>query len=417
MPSPVNSISNLVRSPGLLEFDAGIGPEPRRLWIKGQGGEAAEVTPPADSALAMTLVPAMREGGVLRVEGDVSPRVLRMQREFQALQCAWAPEWPSKPELREVAVEAGERAAPTPAGNGRVALFFSGGIDSWASLLAEPEVTDLIFIKGVDIHPSLTPRHVGLGERVESALRETAEELGKTLHVVELSIREFSDPLIEWSVFYNSPLCAIALYFESLFDRVLIPTDIDHAAQPSLGASHRIDSLWSSEAVEIVDHGGALGRFDRTRSIAGSPLAQKTLRVCYMNYDQAYNCGRCPKCNLTMISLEALGVKEKFTTFPDEFDFAEIEDYTPAGKIHLVIWEDCLRGVEASGREDLVRIVRPLVERGVRNLADPALIAAEEEAAAAQAQLREVVGSTSWRMTEPLRRAGAAARRLRKGRR
>lgn len=417
----MNSLSDLVLAPGLLEFDAWIGPKPLRLWIKGVGGKAPEITPNADSALALALVLAMREGGRLRVEGDVSPRVLRMQREFQGIERAWSQEWYSEePPLEEVAVEAGVRPVPAPSGEGRVAAFFSGGVDSWATLLTEPEITDLIFVKGVDILPTLTPLHVGLGERVETVLGEVAEELGKQLHVVELNIREFSDPLIEWGFFFNSALCAVALYFEPLFDRVLIPSDTNHANQPAYGSSRMIDGLWSSEALEIVDHGGQLTRFERIRLIAQHPLVQRSLRVCYMNHDRTYNCGRCPKCNYTMICLEAMGVKDRFPTFPDEFDFTVLEDYTPAEQIHLVLWEECLHGVEACGREDLAAVVRPLVERGVRHQTDPALIAAQEEAraareeaAAAQAKVREVLGSTSWRLTEPLRRAGIVARKAR----
>lgn len=417
----MNSLSDLALSPGLLEFDAWIGPKPHRLWIKGQGGEAAEVVPHADSALAMGLVPAMREGGALRVEGAVSPRVLRMQREFQGIERAWSQEWHSgEPPLEEVTVEAGRRSVPAPSGENRVASFFSGGVDSWATLLSEPEITDLIFVKGVDILPSLSPRHVGLGERVESVLGEVAEELGKQLHVVELNIREFSDPLLDWGFFFNSALCAVALYFESIFDRVLIPSDTNHANQPPYGSARMIDGLWSSEALEIVDHGGGLNRFERIRLIAQNPLVQRSLRVCYMNYDRAYNCGRCPKCNYSMICLEAMGVKERFTTFPSEFDFTVLEDYIPPEQIHLVLWEECLHGIEACGREDLARVVRPLVERGTHHQTDPALIAAREEAvaarleaAAAQAKVREVLGSTSWRVTEPLRRAGISARKVR----
>lgn len=417
-PSPTSSISDLVLSPGVVEFDAEIGPEPRRLWIKGQTDEAAAVTPHADSALAMGLVPAMTQGGVLRVEGEVSPRVLRMQREFQGIERAWSQVWNSEaPPLEEVTVEAGTRPVPAPNGDGRVAAFFSGGVDSWATLLSEPEITDLIFVKGADILPSLTPLHVGLGERVEATLGEVAEELGKRLHVVEVNIREFSEALIEWGFFFNSTLCAIALYFESLFDRVLIPSDTNHLNQPPYGSGRMIDGLWSSEALEIVDHGGRLTRAERIRLIAPNPLVQRSLRVCYMNHDRLYNCGRCPKCNFTMICLDALGMRDEFTTFPEEFDFTVLEDYVPAEQIHLVLWEECLHEVEERGREDLAAVVRPLVERGRRNLTDPALIAAQEEAAAARTQLNEVLGSTSWRMTEPLRRAGAAVRRARAGRR
>ncbi|HET7507548.1 MAG TPA: hypothetical protein VFJ53_04260 [Solirubrobacterales bacterium] len=408
----------------MLEFDAEIGPEPRRLWIKGHSEEAAAVTPHADSALAMSLVPAMTQGGVLQVEGAVSPRVLRMQREFQGIERAWSQVWNSEaPPLEEVAVEAGTRSVPAPNGDGRVAAFFSGGVDSWATLLSEPEITDVIFLKGADILPNLTPLHVGLGERVESVLGGVAEELGKQLHVVEFNVREFSEPFVDWGFFFNSPLCAVALYFESLFDRVLIPSDTNHANQPPYGSARMIDGLWSSEALEIADHGGRLTRFERIQLIAPNPLVQRSLRVCYMNHDQLYNCGRCPKCNFTMICLEALGLKERFTTFPDEFDFTVLEDYVPAEQIHLVLWEEGLHGVEQLGREDLAAVILPLVERGRRNLTDPALIAAEEEAAAArgeaaaaQAKLREVFGSSSWRLTEPLRRAGAAARRARAAR-
>jgi hypothetical protein len=363
----------------------------------------------------------MREGGTLRVEGDVSPRVLRMQREFQGIERAWSQQWnAADPPLEEVPVEAGRREVHAGGECGRIAAFFSGGVDSWATLLSEPDITDLIFVKGVDILPSLTPLHVGLGERVESVLREATEELGKQLHVVEVNIREFSDPLIEWGFFFNSTLSAVALFFESLFDRVLIPSDTNHLNQPPYGSSRMIDGLWSSEALEIVDHGGQLTRFERIRLIAQNPLVQQSLRVCYMNHDCMYNCGRCPKCNFTMICLEAMGVRDRFTTFPSEFDFTVLEDYTPAEQIHLVLWEECLHGVEACDREDLAQVVRPVIERGTRNLADPALIAAQEEGAAAraeaeaaQAKVREVLESTSWRLTEPLRRAGVSARKMR----
>lgn len=411
---PVQELANLVLAPGRIEFDARVGPEPQRLFIKGVGGEAAEVLPHADAALALGLLPAMREGGTLRVDGEISPRVLRMQREFQEIQRTWWPHWsPQEPPLKQVAVEAAARKVPVGRGNGHVAAFFSGGVDSWATILAEPEITDLIFVKGTDINPSLSPRHVGLGERVERMLREMAGEMGKALHVVELTIREFSDPLVHWSGFYNSVLCGVALFFESMFDRVLIPTDSDHATQQPIGASRMIDALWSSEALEIIDHGGRLSRFERTRLIAESPLVQKSLRVCYMNYDRAYNCGRCPKCNVTMLALEAIGAREKFKTFPGEFDFSMLEDYVPPAMINLLLWKELLGGIEECGRDDLAAVVRPVVGRGDRHFADPALIAAQEEAAAAQAALREVLGSTSWRLTKPLRDAAKAARQVR----
>jgi hypothetical protein len=355
-------------------------------------------------------MPAMREGGALRVEGAVSPRVLRMQAEFQAIQRAWSREWPGeRPPLREVRVEADVRRPPTPR-RGRVAAFFSGGVDSWATVLTEPEITDLIFVRGFDILPSL-PQHARLAERVEPRLREAAEALGMPLHVVETNVRELADPLLEWQSFNNSVLCAIAHFFEELFERVVIPTDTDHASQVAVGASQMIDGLWSSEAVEIVDHGGRLGRFQRTEAIAADPRVQRSLRVCWENREGAYNCGRCRKCALTMLTLEALGVRGSFATFPPELDLSELEGFTPSQPIQQVIWADCLRGLRASGRPDLARLVEPAVERGERRLAGQGGGAVEAEAAAAQARLAEVLSSSSWRATAPLRRLAAWRRR------
>jgi hypothetical protein len=97
-------------------------------------------------------------------------------------------------------------------------------------VLTEPEITDLIFVRGFDILPSL-PQHARLTEQVEPRLRETADALGLPLHVVETNVRELADPLLEWQSFNNSVLCAVAHFFEELFERVVIPTDTDHGSQ------------------------------------------------------------------------------------------------------------------------------------------------------------------------------------------
>ena len=51
------------------------------------------------------------------------------------------------------------------------------------------------------------------------------------LHVVETNVRELSDPLVPWEAYSASPLVAVALFFEPLFERVLIASDNDHETQ------------------------------------------------------------------------------------------------------------------------------------------------------------------------------------------
>jgi len=365
--SPRHEIAGPLRAPGELSFEARIGPEPRRLWIR----SGTAVTPPADAALALCLMPAMRSGGSLSMGERISPRLLRTQREFQSIQCAWSRHWDFGQEpLREVEVEAPPRALEPR--RGRVAAFFSGGVDSWATILDNPDVTDLIFVRGVDLLPRLA-HQAGLADRVEERLRGAAASLGLPLHVVETNARELSDPLVPWEAYCGCPLAAVALFFEPLFERVLIASDTDHGTQVPLGSSRMVNQLWSTERLEIADSGGRLGRTQRLRRIAGHPVVQQTLRVCWENPGAAYNCGRCRKCMLTMIVLEALGARERIATFPPELDLGLLADFDEiAQPISLVLWEDVLATAQAAGRRDLEQAVEPMVVRGRRKLGLPA---------------------------------------------
>ena len=190
---------------------------PTSAASRGGSGSAAAtaVTPPADAALAACLMPAMSDGGTLTLSEPVSPRLLRTQREFQAIQRAWSLSWDD----RRAAARGrggGPDAAPETRARGRVAAFFSGGVDSWSTVLGNPDVTDLIFVRGLDLMPSWPTR--APRRRVEARLREAAAELGLPLHVVETNVRELSDPLVRWEAYFACPLVGVALFFEPLFE-------------------------------------------------------------------------------------------------------------------------------------------------------------------------------------------------------
>jgi hypothetical protein len=425
---PRHEISSLTRAPGELSFETRIGGGPQRIRFR----TATAVTPPADAALAACLMPAMCSGGSLELDGRVSPRLLRGQREFQAIQRAWSRDWDFDQEpLREVEVLAPPRMPESQLG-GRVAAFFSGGVDSWATVLNNPDVTDLIFVRGLDLIPGKAP-HLQLTDEVEERLRQAAAELGRCLHVVETNIRELSDPLLRWEAYNPCALVAVALFFEPLFNRVLIAGDTDHETQLPLGSSRMVDQLWSTERLEIVDDGGRFSREQRLRQIASHPGAQRTLRVCWENPGGAYNCGRCRKCMLTMVSLEAIGARGRFTTFPPELDLDLLDSLEIGQPISLVLWEDALETTRVTGRTDLERAVEAMVLRGRENLGlastyrsrrsgTTGLVAAltegqrrveraELEAAEARRQLSSLLEARSWRLTAPLRWLSGLLRR------
>jgi hypothetical protein len=390
-----SAVTDLRAEAGELSFTVAAGSERRRVSFRSD----TPVVPAADGTLAAALMPAMSRRGPLRLETPVSARILRNQREFQAIQRLWSSRWPNEAHpLREIEVSAPSRVAEGPRERGRVATFFSGGVDSWAAILANPEVTDLIFVRGLDLVPGW-PQHEKLADEVESRLRATAPRLGLPLHVVTTDIRTFSDPLLRWESFCPSVQSAIALFFEPLFERVLIASDSDYGRQAQVGASWQIDHLWSSEGLTVEDWGGRFGRVERIRQIADHPLVQETLRVCWMNPDGAYNCGRCGKCLATMIGLEAIGARGKIRTFPAELDLEPLRGYRILTPLQLALWEDVLAAVEEAGREDLKDGLAPTVEAGRRAVGGPAV------------ELQTVLDSTSWRLTAPLRRLGALRQR------
>lgn len=392
---PTSTVTDLRAESGELSFSVEAGDERHRISFRSD----TPVLPAADGVLAATLMPAMSRGGALRLPTPISARILRNQREFQAIQRLWSSRWPSDPHpLREIEVSAPSRVAEGPRERGRVATFFSGGVDSWATILGNPEVTDLIFVRGLDLVPGW-PQHEKLADEVEARLRATAPELGLPLHVVTTDIRTFSDPLLRWESFCPSVEAAIALFFEPLFERVVIANDSDYGKQAQVGASWQVDHLWSSEGLTIEDWGGRFGRVERLRRIADHPLVQETLRVCWMNSEGAYNCGRCGKCLATMIGLEAIGARDKIRTLPAELDLEPLRDYRILTPLQLALWEDVFEAVEKAGRADLMKGLAPTVEAGRRAVGGP------------EVELAKVLGSSSWRLTEPLRRLGQMRRR------
>lgn len=411
-----HEVTDLRHAQGELSFRALIGGRDQRVWLRASDGETASG---ADPVLATCLMPAMRFGGTLELPEPVSPRLMRTQSEYQAVQRAWSLEWEfMDSQLREVEVVAPTRPPEPPGESGRVAAFFSCGVDSWSTLLNNPDITDLIFVHGFDLMPGAA-QHARVAPEAEARVREVAEKLNLTLHVVETNLRELSDPLVLWDAYFPCASVAVAHFLAPRFERVLIANGLDHEVDDPVATARLIDHLWSTEELEIVDDGGRYSRAERTKRIANHPLVQRTLRVCWENREGAYNCGRCRKCLMTMITLEAFGARAGIQTFPPNLDLTDIASIEINQIILLSLWEDVLDAVRAEGRADLEPAVEEAVERGKQVLGLPPSFRRRRRPGPpplhnAAATLSEVLESRSWKLTSPLRRAGAAIRRLKR---
>lgn len=300
-------------------LDGPFGERSVRFW----GDVPASSDPPVEAALAAALLPAMTVGGELSLPGPLSPRVGRALPDVQAVlaSLAAASSHVSHP-LHTVDVVAPARSVAQPTAlrdsPGGVGAFFSGGADSWSTLLANPDVTDLIYVHGFDIP-------IGQMETsavVERRLAETAGKLGKRLNVVRTDLR---DPSISWEIAHGSALAAVALLFEPRCERVLIGAGMSYGNLIDRGSHPLLDHLWSTERCRIEHHGAHLTRAAKIRQIASSQEALEVLRVCWREVDR-YNCGRCEKCLRTMVALEAIGALERCPTFPGSLDLDAVSN-------------------------------------------------------------------------------------------
>jgi hypothetical protein len=392
LPTAVRSVS---ASEGELRFSVEIAGRERDLRFDID----PPIVPNADVTIPAVLLPAMTQGAPLRLAQPVDPGLLRNLPDLQAIFSAWAREWPYPQGLpREIEVDAvPAHAAPLPADRG-VAAFFSGGVDSFSTLLSHPEITHLIFVHGLDLPLERRELAVAVIER----LADAAHRLGKSWITVETDARRLGDEFVPWVGYFGSILASVARLLSPIVSRVYVASESPYRGLYRRGSHPLIDHLWGGDAVDIVYDGARFTRAEKVTRIAGDEVARRALRVCWENRGSAYNCCRCEKCLRTMVALEALGVLAKFETFREPLDLDAVAAVVPGKAIERDFWEENLRLASDAGSRPLARAI----EAGLANAQPrPAARIAELEAivAARDSDLRGITESASWRLTAPLR--------------
>lgn len=267
------------------------------IWYRVPADRSPEVR--ADPFVAAAVMPAMAAGEPIEIDSDaaVSPRLLRGIDKIQDILRVWFPAL-EKVEIRARRVEAD--ATPRHAG---AAVFFSGGVDGFYSLLRhESEIGDLVFVHGLEI----TIENEGLYETCRRRNLAIAAKFGKGLVPVRTNIRELaSRERISNHLFQGAILGSIALVLG--YRTTFIGATFTYGHLTPWGSHPLLDPLWGTESVDIVHDGAEARRTEKLALITKTPAALESLRVCLSNSSE-YNCGRCPKCLRTMATLRLLGV-------------------------------------------------------------------------------------------------------------
>jgi hypothetical protein len=238
--------------------------------------------------------------------GRISPLMARNLPITCAIFAAWCKR-STVPLEFEIASE-----SKTATASKGVSLFFSGGVDSFYSLIKHrDEVDHLVLVHGFDI-PLTDAKIFALAEE---RAHDAARIFGKRLVVARTNLH-FEQPKIPigWHLYHGPALAAVAHALAPHHSKVFIASSYSYADLHPWGSHPLLDPLWSSDEVELV-HDGCVTRMEKLRLLIQYPDVLSRLRVCWQNQSES-NCGLCEKCVRTMLGLRALGV-ERCAAFPD----------------------------------------------------------------------------------------------------
>jgi len=362
------------------------------IWYEVPAALERDLSATGNPWLVALLPLAAKLGEELRISLPVDRLLVRNLTELMRIWRGWYPD------LHEVPLDVSICDAPVfrPAHSPvRTAAFFSGGVDSFYTVLRHDEcvpgrlpIDDLISVQGFDF-----PLAVGDAfHRHLHRLERAGRELGKSVVWVATNLKESRLREAPWAdLWHGSALASVGLALEKRYRHLLIAASSVYEEAEPLGSHPLTDPLHSTGATQVLHDGADATRTEKTVRVARSDVALSALHVCYREH-QSENCGRCRKCSLTMATLAALGVLERCPTFPQSLDLERI------GRVYLP------SPMQRRG----ARRLRNLAERHRR--AD--LVRAIDRAVAASAVRARLIAAV--RLALPFWRLSPVAKRLKR---
>ena len=360
-PSPQRA--GQARLSGIVRYDdARGGPREETYWFDVPAALEPELTASGNPWLAMLLPVAVVSGEPLVLSRRVDASLLDNARD---LLVTWQRWFPGDARIR---VDAEVEAAPAAqdGGAGRTASFFSGGIDSFHTVLRprSAPLDDLILALGSF---DLAAADDASLERVRARMQRAADALGKPL--VAVTTNQIRTRLLQTDPVRRSGLsmlAAIGLALERRYARVLFSASIDQYWKPPNRDDVLTVQLLSTPRTRFEIEGMAHSRVEKTALVARCDAARDTLRVCYES-GREDNCMACAKCVRTAIALEALGGLEKWPTFGGRpLTAARAARATIAVPIERYYWHELPPFCREHGREDLARAAERVLARARR---------------------------------------------------
>jgi hypothetical protein len=191
-------------------------------------------------------------------------------------------------------------AAALPVQDGALALFFSGGVDSFHSLTRNPGIRAIVFIIGFDMGLDQRP----VWETLARNHQALAEERGIRLIRVFTNLRQhraLGKGHMDLKHYHGAILATVAHALHQDASRWLISASFTHSNPQPWGSHPDLDWRWGSERVTLTHFGADLWRAQKLVSMTDHALVDRHLHVCFTDPTTAGNCGRCEKCVRTRL--------------------------------------------------------------------------------------------------------------------
>ena len=343
-----------VRISSKVSFDGETVP----LWFE-VPAESAPTPPNSDAFALAAVLPAMRTGRELRVEGQVSPKLLANLDELQTIYAMWFPQF-SRIEI--------EAESSKDGGQGPMrGLAFSGGVDSFHAVLTSPRAVDrLIYIDRLDT----LLEDEALLARIRSSIRSSAAQLGVPLYEVATNVRDFITPYAEWLLHsHTMALASVAHAMTGTIGTLLIAGDHTYLDLRARGSHPMLPPRFGSHRLEVEPYGWGSRRVDKVAVVASSPVAMAHLRVCWHNEGGAFNCGMCDKCVRTKTDLAANGALQRCLTLDGGLDLEALRQGDMSTLWQIQFGQEALERARANGYEALADALAEALARAEATLA------------------------------------------------
>jgi hypothetical protein len=346
------------------------------LWFESPN---SELRPSAEAFASTMLLPALYTGADIVVEAPLSPTWVSNARRYLEIFGGWL-------KLPTVDIRSPLREPGVIARGEKTAICFSGGLDSFFTLLRGPfDNAALLMIHGFDIDPD----DKDLWKVIEKTLLDVSSAVGAEPIVIKTNIRKnpvFLNAPYEYS--HGSALGAVGHVLDGV-NRFVISSSYHYSQDFPWGSHWDTDPLLSSEVLEVVHWDASVKRPDKLRAIVDEPLVKKHLRVCWSSKADKCNCSKCEKCIRTMLTIEALGRLDEFEVFKPEHPLPEVVEVMPFISERAILYFENILDVypdfELSGQ------IKALIDRSRRHYKN-------------KKGLPRVLGKLEYKLIRPLRK-------------